>query len=119
MKKPNFLLVVSSLMVGSILTILFLGQMNWRTFENSCQVPASTAKTEGCAIMEYGYPKRWVTSDVNVGEQNVVFATTSFNPTNLVYDWVVLSVVSFIVLYVLSLGLKTRTPRKNTSKTKQ
>ena len=102
MKKPSIIILVSSLLIGAIFTTILLSQMGWRTFANyNCQVPASTAKTEGCAIMEYGYPKRFVTSDVNVGEQNIVFATTSFNKTNLIFDWLVISTISFIVLCLL------------------
>lgn len=119
MKKPSLLLIVSSLLIGGILTALLLGQMSWRTYANyNCQVPQSTAKTEGCAIMGYGYPKRWITSDVNVGEQNVVFATTSFNKSNLVVDWLILSGLSFIVLYVINTSLNTKVSKQSKSKRK-
>ena len=68
--------------------------------------------------MEYGYPKRWVTSDVNVGEQNVVFATSSFNKANLAFDWIVLSGLSFIVLYLISAGLASTTNKASKAKRK-
>jgi hypothetical protein len=111
MRKSSTLTIVSSLLCGGIFTIILLAQMNWRTFQNNCQHPMSTAKTGGCAIMEYGYPKRWVTSDVNVGEQNVVFATTRFNKTNLIFDWLVLSGISFIALYLISIKINSKPNR--------
>ncbi len=110
-------MIVSSLLVGGFLTSLFIGQMSWKPFHN-CQVTASTARTDGCAVMEYGYPKRWLSSDVNVGEQNVVFTTSSINKFSLIYDWLVLSGLSFVVLYLVSSGLKLEQTKQPKSKRK-
>ena len=119
MKRPSALVLVASLLAGAVLTVALLAQMSWRTYANyNCQVPASSANTEGCAIMEYGYPRRWVTSDVNVGEQNVVFATSSFNKANLAFDWIVLSGLSFVALYLIGSSVTVKNNKPSKSKRK-
>lgn len=112
MKRPSLVMLTSSLLIGGVLMLLLLSQMSWRSYASyNCQEGMSTAKTEGCAIMEYGYPLRWVSSDVSVGEQNVVFATTTFDVSHAIGNWGMLSVASLGVLILIQSIIQ---PKKNT-----
>ena len=90
MKNIPIITILISLLVGGVLTILFVAEMNWQPITN-CQHTISTARTEGCVAMEYGYPLRFIESKVDVGEQNVVFATVAVNKKSLMFNWAVIS----------------------------
>lgn len=101
MEKPSLLLIVTSLLAGALVTVLFMAQMNWVQISD-CQHPRSSANTQGCAVMEYGYPQRFARPNVNVGEQDVAFATIDIDTSALIINWLIWSGASFAIFYALT-----------------
>lgn len=124
MKKPSVIIIVSSLFLGMFMTSMSLIEMNWKGTAK-CQDPASTASTEGCITKEYGYPVRYLGTDVYVSEDNVVYAVTTLDSTALYVNFLVWTAGSLLGLSLLAPHLKddsvvvAKTKKKSAKKPKK
>ena len=101
------------LLAGLLLTLAFLGQMNWKPLSDCGQRPWPSARPYslrgGCATIDQGYPVRFLSSvpDVeadpgaSVSDANVS-SSPVINKGGLAEDWLIWSVVSCLALYIVS-----------------
>lgn len=115
MKNMPTVTIITSLLIGAILVVVFAAQTSWQPIHN-CQHPSSTARTEGCAVMEYGYPFRFISSNIDVGEQNVVFSTLSVNKKSLLFNWAVLSGAVAAGIVIAGSQIKAKKARRTKRK---
>jgi hypothetical protein len=100
------------LLAGLLLTLAFLGQMNFKALSGCGQATSAPYRTYslpgGCSTIEEGYPVRFLSSSP-VLEQNPGAAWRTANVGSapvmdvggLAEDWLVWSLVSSAALYVL------------------
>ena len=101
------------MLAGALLTLLFLGQMNWKPLSHCGQMPWPSARPYslrgGCSTIDEGYPVRFLSSapgvEANPGarlrDANVSGAPI-INKHGLAEDWLIWSAVSCLALYFAS-----------------
>jgi hypothetical protein len=120
MLKPLTWVVPWSLLVGLVVTLVFLGHMNWKPLADCGQRNTPPYRLYslpgGCHTIEEGYPVRFLSSYPTLqGNPGGVWRTASLasnpyiNKGGLIEDWLVWSVVSFTVLYAFGVRRQPRT----------
>ena len=101
------------LLVGGLLTLVFLGQMNGKPLSNcgetsSASPTAGTPRGGGCATIDEGSPVRFLSSAPGVGanpgtsSRDADVSGASFlTKGGLAGDWLIWSLVSCVGLYVV------------------
>ncbi|MBO0832071.1 MAG: hypothetical protein J2P28_24640 [Actinobacteria bacterium] len=110
--KPPSWLVPWSLLAGLLLTLAFLGSMDWKQIPDCGQ--RSTAPYTlyslpgGCATITEGYPVRYLSTTPTLEENpggSWRTASLASNPIinklGLVEDWFIWSIATFVILYGL------------------
>jgi len=100
------------LLVGGLLTLVFLGQMSWKPLSGCGQTSSSPYRPYslrgGCATIDEGYPVRFLSSApgvaANPGTRSrdaYVSSAPIINKGGLAEDWLIWSLVSCVGLYIL------------------
>lgn len=118
MKLTNLHILLISLLVGGVFVVLLTAHTSWQPVAD-CKHPGSSAQTEGCVAMEYGYPFRFISSSVEVGQQNVIFATVSVNKKSLLFNWAVLSGAVAAGIVLASSQVKQVKAKRKTKRAKR
>jgi hypothetical protein len=120
MLKPLAWVVPWGLLAGLLLTLVFLGQMGWKDLSGCGQKTSFPYRLYslpgGCTTIEEGYPVRFLSS-FPVLEQNpgAAWRTASLgsapyiNKRGLIEDWLVWSLISCSVLYIVGARRRRRT----------
>lgn len=116
-------LITLSILLGGIFTMSFLGQPDWQRLE-TCEVTNQFVDIEACVITKDGYPVSFLTTSVDVNDENIVFGTTELDTTNLFINWTIWSLTTFGVLYFFGkqfypMLVQTKTTRRKTTKRKK
>ena len=93
--RPPPWLVLSALLAGVIVTLLYLGSMNYVTIPGSGPAGSAAAQLPNrCFTLAEGYPLRFLTA---------YRATPRIDKAALIADWAQWALVSFTILYLLRL----------------
>ncbi|HEY2550294.1 MAG TPA: hypothetical protein VGI64_06920 [Streptosporangiaceae bacterium] len=92
--RPPRWMVLSALLAGVVVTLLFLGSENWVPIAGCGPSGAAAAQLPGrCFTLAQGSPLRFLTAD----HQGVAF----IDKAGLIADWAQWALVSFTLLYLL------------------
>jgi len=117
-KPPAWWVVPWSLLAGMILTLVFLGSMNWKPLSDCGQAISPPYRQYslpgGCATIDEGYPVRFLSGTPTL-EQNPgtgsryadVNSVPVIDKGGLAEDWLIWSIVSCLALYIVSSRRRT------------
>ena len=130
MKRYIPLLLVSSLLIGGVLTILYTAQEKWASVPNCTAAVIENNKQTGtvpfgdCTYLERGFPAKFLTDNISVAIQKTngnklsqrdISVTTipQFNLKNLAIDCAIWSLAIGIVLVVFPLFIFNKHPSRH------
>ena len=101
------------LLVGGLLTLVFLGQMSWKPLSGCGQTSSSPYRPYslrgGCATIDEGSPVRFLSSapgvEANPGTRSrdaYVSSAPIINKGGLAEDWLIWSLVRCVAFYIVS-----------------
>jgi hypothetical protein len=92
---PPLWMPLSALLTGLVVTLLYLGSMDWTAIPGCGPVGATIAQLPGkCFGMAQGYPVRFLTAYQDVAQ---------IDKAGLIEDWAQWSMVSFGIFYIFRL----------------
>ena len=97
---PPLWMMLTALLVGVVVTLLFLGSMDYAALPGCGQAGATTAQLpNSCFGLQQGFPLRFLAAYQGIPQ---------INKAALIKDWAQWSLVSFSVLYLLRLQIRHR-----------
>lgn len=115
MKNIPVFTIMASLLIGGVFTILLASSTSWQPV-TSCEKFGSSVQTGGCVAMEYGYPLRFISSDIKIDSTDVVSATLEVNKKSLLFDWALLSGAVAAGIVIASSQTKSRRVKRRTKR---
>jgi|HubBroStandDraft_6_1064221.scaffolds.fasta_scaffold489016_1 hypothetical protein len=95
---PRLWMVLTALLAGLVVTLLFLGSMDWGALPGCGPAGAALAQLpDRCFVLQEGLPLRFLNADQGVPD---------ISKTALIEDWAQWSLVSFSAIYTLRLVLR-------------
>lgn len=116
MKSRLFKLLLPSLLLGLVISLIFMAQMGWKQHgdcsDNTTGLQSTHIRRTDCAGLQYGFPLRFLESksQVNLGGFSEdgpsqvligVTSTTNLNELNLVLNTAFWATISLAVLLII------------------